>query len=106
MSAFSSDDPNDLASQALGLLFDGRDATREQIRALFERLVAGELPEPLMAAAFVSLKLKGETSQELTGAVEALRAATGHFERPDGLFADSCGTGGDDLDPLLNGTSQ
>ena len=95
MSAILSDDPSDLAAQALALLFEGRDATREQARALFERLVAGNLPEPLMAAAFVSLKLKGETSQELTGAVEALRAATRSFARPDGLFADSCGTGGD-----------
>jgi anthranilate phosphoribosyltransferase len=79
----------------LDALFDGRDISRDQARALFSRLVAGELPEPIMAAAFVCLKLKGETSEELTGAAEALRAATRPFARPDGLFADSCGTGGD-----------
>ena len=62
MLVFPSDDRNDLAAQALALLFEGRDASRKQTRALFDRLVAGELPEPLMAAAFVALKLKGETS--------------------------------------------
>jgi anthranilate phosphoribosyltransferase len=63
--------------------------------ALFQQLVAGTLPEPLMAAAFVCLKLKGETSEELTGAALALRSAAREFDRPEGLFADSCGTGGD-----------
>ncbi|MEO5772977.1 MAG: anthranilate phosphoribosyltransferase [Sphingomicrobium sp.] len=79
----------------LDALFDGRDISRDQTRALFERLVSGELPEPIMAAAFVCLKLKGETSDELTGAAEALRDASRPFARPSALFADSCGTGGD-----------
>ena len=83
------------ADDGLDVLFDGRNISREQARALFSRLVAGELPEPIMAAAFVCLKLKGETSEELTGAALALREAARRFARPDGLFADSCGTGGD-----------
>jgi anthranilate phosphoribosyltransferase len=83
--------PND----GLDALFDGRDISREQAKALFAQLVAGDLPEPIMAAAFVCLKLKGETSEELTGAALALREATRPFARPEGMFADSCGTGGD-----------
>ena len=79
----------------LDALFDGRDLSREHARALFSRIVEGDLPEHLMAAAFVCLKLKGETSEELTGAALALRDAARSFPRPDGLFADSCGTGGD-----------
>jgi anthranilate phosphoribosyltransferase len=43
----------------------------------------------------VALKIKGETKDELIGAARALRAADMAFERPDYLFADSCGTGGD-----------
>lgn len=85
----------DRAEAALGALFEGRDASRQHMHALFDRLVEGSLPEPLMAAAFVCLKLKGETSEELTGAAEALRAASRAFPRPSGVFADSCGTGGD-----------
>ena len=83
------------ADDGLDALFDGREISREQAKALFARLVAGDLPEPIMAAAFVCLKLKGETAEELTGAALALREATRPFARPEGLFADSCGTGGD-----------
>lgn len=79
----------------LDRLFDGRDLSAEQARVLFSRIVTGDLPEPIMAAAFVCLKLKGETSDELTGAALALREAACPFAAPDGLFADSCGTGGD-----------
>ena len=43
----------------------------------------------------VALRLKGETADELIGAARALRAADADFPRPDYLFADSCGTGGD-----------
>jgi anthranilate phosphoribosyltransferase len=58
-------------------------------------MVEGRLSEPLMAAAFVALRVKGETSEELVGAAEALRAAALPFPSPETLFADSCGTGGD-----------
>jgi anthranilate phosphoribosyltransferase len=48
-----------------------------------------------MAAAFVALRVKGETSSELIGAADALRSAARAFPSPAYLFADSCGTGGD-----------
>ncbi len=84
-----------LAEAGLEKLFEGRNTEREEMRALFGRLVEGGLPDALMAAAFVALRLKGETSDELTGAAFALRSAARPFLRPEGLFADSCGTGGD-----------
>jgi anthranilate phosphoribosyltransferase len=43
----------------------------------------------------VALRVKGETAAELIGAAKALRAAATPFPSPRGLFADSCGTGGD-----------
>jgi anthranilate phosphoribosyltransferase len=76
-------------------LLDRRDLDRDEARELFTEIVEGRLPEPLMAAAFVALRFKGESSEELTGAALALRAAARPFPRPDYLFADSCGTGGD-----------
>jgi anthranilate phosphoribosyltransferase len=76
-------------------LLDHKDLDRSQARALFTEIVGGRLPEPLMAAAFVALRFKGETSEELTGAALALRSAARPFPSPDYLFADSCGTGGD-----------
>jgi len=39
--------------------------------------------------------MKGETADEMIGAAHALSAAAEPFDRPDYLFADCCGTGGD-----------
>jgi anthranilate phosphoribosyltransferase len=80
---------------ALGRLYTGESLTEAEAEALFAEIVAGRLPEPAIAAMLVALRLKGETAQELTGAARALRAADADFQRPDYLFADSCGTGGD-----------
>jgi anthranilate phosphoribosyltransferase len=43
----------------------------------------------------IALRFKGETAGEMIGAARALRAADAPFPRPDYLFADTCGTGGD-----------
>src|SRR3954451_7918251 len=83
------------AELAIAGLLDGEDLDRDSARALFARIVDGTLSEPLMAAAFVALRVKGESADELIGAAEALRAAARPFPGPTGLFADSCGTGGD-----------
>lgn len=80
---------------ALAALFDGQSLTQAEAETLFAALVAGRLEEPVISAMLVALRLKGETSDELIGAARALRAADVPFERPDYLFADSCGTGGD-----------
>jgi len=83
------------AEAAITRLLDGGDLDRSEARSLFSRIVEGSLSEPLMAAAFVALRVKGETAEELIGAAEALRAAASPFPSPAILFADSCGTGGD-----------
>src|SRR4051794_17078011 len=88
-------EPCPAAEAAIGGLLEGRDLDRSAARALFSRMVEGSLPEPLMAAAFVALRIKGETSAELIGAALALRSAARQFPSPAYLFADSCGTGGD-----------
>lgn len=84
-----------LAEEAVSRLLDGGDLTREESRRLFETIVEGRLSDPLMAAVLVAFRLRGETSEELIGAAEALRAAARPFPSPSYLFADSCGTGGD-----------
>jgi anthranilate phosphoribosyltransferase len=83
------------AEAAITRLLEGEDLDRASTRGLFARIVEGSLSEPLMAAAFVALRVKGETADELIGGAEALRAAASPFPSPAGLFADSCGTGGD-----------
>jgi len=79
----------------LARLCGGESLSSDDTQLLFEALVAGQLGEPEIAALLIALKVKGETFDELIGAARALRAAALPFDRPDYLFADSCGTGGD-----------
>ena len=80
---------------ALARLYAGQALNAAEAERLFAELVQGRLGDPSIAAMLVALRLKGETADELTGAARALRAADEPFARPDYLFADCCGTGGD-----------
>ena len=79
----------------LARLYDGEAIGTEGAETLFTALVEGRLDEPSIAAMLIALRLRGETPEELIGAARALRGADEDFPRPDYLFADSCGTGGD-----------
>src|SRR5687768_3478551 len=83
------------AEAALTTLYAGQSLARSEARHLFDELVEGRLGEPMIAAMLIALRLKGEVEDELIGAASALRAADADFPRPDYLFADCCGTGGD-----------
>lgn len=81
--------------QILEQLFNGTSLSREQSKQLFTAVVQGELSNEQLAGALIALKLKGETVDEISGAVTALQAAAEPFPTPDYVFADIVGTGGD-----------
>ena len=76
-------------------LLAGEDLPIDDSEHLFERLVLGRLEPAEIAGMLIALRMKGETAEEMIGAAHALSAAALPFERPDYLFADCCGTGGD-----------
>ena len=76
-------------------LLSGEDLPSEDSEHLFERLVLGRLEPAEIAGMLIALRMKGETADEMIGAARALSAAAQPFDRPDYLFADCCGTGGD-----------
>ena len=76
-------------------LLTGEDLAAEDAAHLFERLVLGRLEPAEIAGMLIALRMKGETAEEMVGAAQALSAAALPFARPDYLFADCCGTGGD-----------
>ena len=81
--------------QILSELFDNKALTREQAATLFGAIVKGELSGEQLAGALIALKLRGETVDEISGAVTALQQAAEPFPTPDYSFADIVGTGGD-----------
>src|SRR5438309_3306021 len=76
-------------------LLTGEDLPIEDSEHLFERLVLGKLEPAEIAGMLIALRMKGETADEMIGAARALSAAAQPFDRPDYLYADCCGTGGD-----------
>ncbi len=82
-------------SNPLPRLLAGEDLSAEHSQHLFERLVLGRLEPGEIGGMLIALRMKGETPEEMIGAAQALLAAATPFPRPEGLFADCCGTGGD-----------
>ncbi|HEX8840386.1 MAG TPA: hypothetical protein VF750_07955, partial [Sphingomicrobium sp.] len=88
-------DPSKPVPNPLPKLLSGEDLPIEDSAHLFERLVLGKLEPAEIAGMLIALRMKGETPEEMIGAATALSAAALPFERPDYLYADCCGTGGD-----------
>lgn len=76
-------------------LLTGEDLPIDDAEHLFERLVLGRLEPAEIAGMLIALRMKGETADEMIGAARALSAAAEPFDRPNYLYADCCGTGGD-----------
>ncbi|NVJ50179.1 MAG: anthranilate phosphoribosyltransferase [Gammaproteobacteria bacterium] len=84
-------------NQILEALYQGDHLNKTQTETLVTSIVKGELSEIEISALLVALKMKGESSEEIAGAANALRASATPFARPEGNIVDTCGTGGDGL---------
>lgn len=84
-----------MLTETLHRLMRGHSLTREEMSRALGAIMDGEVPPARIAAFLVALRIKGETAQEITGAVEAMRArmTTVHTTRTP--LIDTCGTGGD-----------
>ncbi len=76
-------------------LYQGERISREQSQQLFAAIIQGQLAPEQLAAALISMKVRGEYPEEIAGAAGALLADASPFPRPDYPFADIVGTGGD-----------
>ena len=70
------------------------DLTRDEFRAAFDEIFAGNVPAESVAAFLLALHEKGETVDELLGAVGSMRAHAVTITAPPGTI-DIVGTGGD-----------
>ena len=73
----------------------GASLTEAESRAAFGAVMQGEATQAQVAALLVGLRVKGETTEEVAGAADALRGAMVrlHADAP-GDLVDTCGTGG------------
>jgi anthranilate phosphoribosyltransferase len=91
----SPDLPEPALRVALQRLAAGGTLTRPEAAAAFDEVMSGMAPPAVIGALLLGLRSRGETPDEVTGAVEALRRVMRRVpsDRTD-LLVDTCGTGG------------
>jgi anthranilate phosphoribosyltransferase len=84
--------------QAIRHLAEWRNLSADEAVGAFDVLMRGEASAAQIAALLMALRVKGETAEELAGAVTALRRAMIPLDYPEpGELVDTCGTGGGTL---------
>jgi anthranilate phosphoribosyltransferase len=78
----------------LAIAAQGKPLTREQSAQAFEVMMSGEATPAQMGAFLMALRIRGETIDEITGAVQVMREKMVRIDGPEGAI-DVCGTGGD-----------
>ena len=78
----------------LGKLATGAPLTRAEAESAFDHLLSGEVTPAQTGAFLMGLRVRGETVDELTGAVAAMRAKMTRVAAPE-TAVDIVGTGGD-----------
>jgi anthranilate phosphoribosyltransferase len=76
-------------------LYEGQSLNQAQSYSIFNDVMLGNIAPCELTALLIALKLKGETSEEIAGAAQAMRDNAVTFPRPDYDFSDLVGTGGD-----------
>ncbi len=78
----------------IGKVATGAALTREEAATAFEQMMAGEATPSQMGGLLMALRVRGETVDEITGAVAAMRAKMLRVSAPPDAI-DVVGTGGD-----------
>ena len=85
---------SDVLKPLLAHVAAGETLSRDEAERAFETLLAGEATSAQMGAFLMALRVRGETVDEITGAVAAMRARMLRVTAPAGAI-DIVGTGGD-----------
>jgi anthranilate phosphoribosyltransferase len=78
----------------IGKIATGATLTREEAAGAFDRMMSGEATPSQMGGLLMGLRMRGETVDEITGAVTTMRAKMLKVDAPEGAI-DVVGTGGD-----------
>ncbi|WP_249185353.1 anthranilate phosphoribosyltransferase [Moritella sp. 5] len=84
----------------LDKLYANQVLTLEESETVFTAVVQGEMDPIVLSSVLTALKIRGEQPDEIAGAAQALLAAATPFPAVEGLHADCCGTGGDNMNTI------
>jgi anthranilate phosphoribosyltransferase len=80
---------------ALGALVEGRDLSRDEMAGVMRQVMSGDATDAQIGALLVALRIKGETVDEIAGAVQVMRELATPVEVDSPHLVDLVGTGGD-----------
>ncbi len=73
----------------------GASLTEADMEAVMRELMGGTATPAQVGGLLIALRMKGETVEEITGAVRAMRAHATRVQPRSQVIVDTCGTGGD-----------
>jgi anthranilate phosphoribosyltransferase len=84
-----------MIQQAVARLVEGQDLSRAEMSQVMTEIADGEATPAQVGALLATLRLKGETVEEIAGAADVMRARADRIRVDKDVFVDTCGTGGD-----------
>lgn len=83
---------------ALNQLLNSQDLSHDEMLAVMQQVMGGELTTAQISALLIALRLKGETVDEITAAATVMRELSNKVNIKDTAhLVDTCGTGGDGI---------
>jgi anthranilate phosphoribosyltransferase len=86
-----------MVQDALKKVVEGRDLTEAEATAAMDEITEGDASPALVGALLTGLRMKGETSEEITGFARVMRAKAIRIPAARSGLVDTCGTGGGGL---------
>jgi anthranilate phosphoribosyltransferase len=94
MSAMAAPAPAGDLKPLIAALAAGKRLSEAEAELAFDIMMSGNATPSQLGGFLMALRVRGETVEEITGAVRAMRAKMTRIEAPPGTI-DTCGTGGD-----------
>jgi anthranilate phosphoribosyltransferase len=86
-----------IVQSALQAVIDGQSLPRETAQAVMEAIMDGAATPAQIGALLATLRMKGETVEEVTGFAAGMRAKVNRVPTVQEGLLDTCGTGGDGM---------
>lgn len=82
-------------TQALSKVVTGEDLSTDEMKLVMQQIMTGQASDAQIGGFLVALRMKGESIDEITGAVEVMRDLSTKVSVSGDYLVDTCGTGGD-----------
>lgn len=82
-------------NQALEKLVNKQDLSTAEMKSVMQKIMTGEATNAQIGGFLVALRMKSESIDEITGAVEVMRSLSTPVSISGDYLVDTCGTGGD-----------